>query len=199
MGSILYLKTLMFERTVSGNRGRILSRSHARISDAGHPPSFVSLTGLKNRGYDLVILHSLPADKSLYCQRYMDEQIYLTVEENHPAANKKSISFAEMRGIRILVSGSIGFWMDICKIHLAEEDLLIQRSPEALGELIEASTLPFFNSDRMIEMGYQSPGRVDIPISDEDAHATYWVVCRDSDQSKYRAIFNAVRGYALRH
>jgi len=51
----------------------------------------------------------------------------------------------------------------------------------------------------MIEMGYQSPGRVDIPISDEDAHATYWVVCRDSDQSKYRAIFNAVRGYALRH
>ena len=189
----------MFERTVSGNRGRILSRSHVRISDAGHPPSFVSLTGLKNRGYDLVILHSLPADKSLYCQRYMDEQIYLTVEENHPAANKKSISFAEMRGIRILVSGSIGFWMDICKIHLAEEDLLIQRSPEALGELIEASTLPFFNSDRMIEMGYQSPGRVDIPISDEDAHATYWVVCRDSNQSKYRAIFNAVRGYALRH
>jgi hypothetical protein len=51
----------------------------------------------------------------------------------------------------------------------------------------------------MIEMGYQSPGKVDIPISDEDAHATYWVVCRASDLSKYRAIFNAVRGYALRH
>ena len=112
----------MFERTVSGNRGRILSRSHARISDAGHPPSFVSLTGLKNRGYDLVILHSLPTDKALYCQRYMDEQIYLTVEENHPVANKKSISFAEVL-----------------------------------------------------------------------------VVCRASNQSKYRAIFNAVRGYALWH
>jgi hypothetical protein len=52
----------------------------------------------------------------------MDEQIYLTVEENHPVANKKSISFAEML-----------------------------------------------------------------------------VVCRASNQSKYRAIFNAVRGYALRH
>jgi DNA-binding transcriptional LysR family regulator len=80
------------------------------------------LTRLKNRGYDLVILHSLPTDKALYCQRYMDEQIYLTVEENHPVANKKSISFAEML-----------------------------------------------------------------------------VVCRASNQSKYRAIFNAVRGYALRH
>ncbi len=157
------------------------------------------LTGLKNRRYDLVILHSLPEDKTLYCQRYMDEQICLTVDENHPFAQKKSISFAEMLGMRILVSGKIGFWMDICKKHLSEEDLLVQRGLEALGELIEASTLPFFNSDRMIEMGVQIPGRVSVPISDEDAHATYWVACRASDQSKYRSIFNTVRSYALRH
>lgn len=157
------------------------------------------LTGLKNRRYDIIILHSLPEDKAFYCQRYMDEQIYLTVDENHPFAKKKSISFAEMRGMRILVSGRIGFWMDICKKHLSESDLLIQTSPEALGELIEASTLPFFNSDRMIEMGYQTPVRVSIPINDEDAHATYWAACRTSDQNKYRAIFNAVRSYTLRH
>ena len=80
-----------------------------------------------------------------------------------------------------------------------EEDLLAQRGLEALGELIEASTIPFFNSDRMIEMGVQIPGRVSVPISDEDAHATYWVACRASDQSKYRSIFNTVRSYALRH
>ena len=104
-----------------------------------------------------------------------------------------------MRGMRILVSGRIGFWMDICKKHLSESDLLIQTSSEALGELIEASTLPFFNSDRMIEMGYQTPGRVSVPIGDEDAHATYWAACRTSDQNKYRAIFNAVRSYTLRH
>ena len=157
------------------------------------------LTGLKNRRYDIIILHSLPEDKALYCQRYMDEQIYLTVDENHSFAKKESISFAEMRGMRILVSGRIGFWMDICKKHLSESDLLIQTSPEALGELIEASTLPFFNSDRMIEMGYQTPGRVSIRINDEDAHATYWAACRTSDQNKYRAIFNAVRSYTLRH
>ena len=157
------------------------------------------LKGLKNRRYDLIILHSLPEDKTLYCQRYMDEQIYLTVDGNRPIAKKKSISFAEMLGMRILVSGKIGFWMDICKKHLSEEDLLVQRGLEALGELIEASTLPFFNSDRMIEMGYQTPGRVPVPISDEDAHATYWVACRASDHSKYRAIFNAVRSYTLRH
>ena len=99
----------------------------------------------------------------------------------------------------ILVSGSIGFWMDICKKHLDEADLLVQNSMDALDELVEASTLPFFNSDRMIELGYESPGRIAIPIRDEDAHASYWVVCRVSDQQKYRSIFNAVRSYALQH
>ena len=51
----------------------------------------------------------------------------------------------------------------------------------------------------MIEMGYQTLGRVSIPINDEDAHATYWAACRTSDRNKYRAIFNAVRSYTLRH
>ena len=101
--------------------------------------------------------------------------------------------------IRILVSGSIGFWMDICKKHLDASDLLVQNSTDAMDELAEASTLPMFNSDRMIELGYDAPGRISVPISDKDALTTYWVVCRVQDQNKYRSIFNVVRGYVIRH
>lgn len=157
------------------------------------------LTGLKNRQYDLVILHSLPEDKNLYCQRYMDEQIYLTVDEHHPLAQQKTVSFAQLQDLSVLISGKIGFWMDICRKHLPEENLLVQRSTEALGELISASNLPFFNSNRMIEQGYQPPCRISIPISDEDAHATYWAVCRASDKNKYISVFNAVRSNAIRN
>lgn len=157
------------------------------------------IAGLKNRLYDLVVLHSLPEDRTLVSQRYMDEQIYISISVDHPLAQEQSVSFAQLRGLRILVSGSIGFWMDICRKHLNEVDLLVQNSMDALDELVEASTLPFFNSDRMIELGYESPGRSAIPIHDEDAHASYWVVCRASDQQKFRSIFNAVRSYALQH
>ena len=157
------------------------------------------IAGLKNHLYDLVILHSLPEDKALFCQRYMDEQIYISVANNHPIAGKDYVTFEELRGLRILVSAHIGFWMDICKKHLDEANLLVQNSMDAMDELVEASTLPFFNSDRMIELGYEAPGRAAIPIHDEDAHASYWVVCRASDQQKYRPIFNAVRSYALQH
>ena len=157
------------------------------------------LSGLKNHQYDLVILHSLPNDKALFCQRYMEERIYLSISKDHPIASQNDVSFQEMKGLRILVSRGIGFWMDICRNHMSESDLLVQDSMEALGELVDASTLPVFNSDRIIEQGYETPGRISIPIRDEDAHATYWVACLTSDQKKYRLIFNAVRSYALRH
>lgn len=157
------------------------------------------LAGLKNHQYDMVVLHTLPSDKSFFCQRYMEEQIYISIAKDHPIAALPAVTFEQLRGIRIMVSGNIGFWMDICKRHLEESDLLVQGNVDALTDLVEASTLPFFNSDRMIQLGYDAPGRISVPISDEDAHATYWVGCRAQDQKKYRSIFNAVRGYAIRH
>lgn len=157
------------------------------------------LTGLKNHQYDLVVLHTLPTDRSFFCQRYMEEQIYISIAKDHPIASLDTVTFEQLRGIRIMVSGNIGFWMEICKRHLEESDLLVQSNNDALTDLVEASTLPFFNSDRMIELGYDAPDRKSIPIRDDDAHATYWVVCRVTDQKKYHSIFNAVRSYAFRH
>ena len=154
---------------------------------------------LKNHSYDIVILHHLPDDRALFCQRYMEEQIYISIEKDHPLAAKKSVSFDDLRGMRILVSAHIGFWMEICRQHLAETDLLVQNSMEALAELVDASHLPVFNSDRMIEMGGETPGRVSVPIRDNEAHATYWVASLTSERQKYRSVFNAVRKYALSH
>ena len=65
--------------------------------------------GLKNRQYDMVILHTLPDDKSLFCQRYMEEQIYISISNDHPLARQSSVSFSDLSEIRILVSANIGF------------------------------------------------------------------------------------------
>ncbi|MBR2594059.1 MAG: LysR family transcriptional regulator [Firmicutes bacterium] len=157
------------------------------------------ITGLKNHQYQLAILRSLPDDRSLFCQRYIDEQLYISITENHPLAEKECVAFEDLKDMRILMSGNIGFWMSVCKKHFPEESLLIQRNADALSELIEASTLPFFNSDRMIELGYKVPGRISIPISDADAHTTYWLASLKSEQKKYRSIFNIVRGITLKN
>ena len=89
--------------------------------------------------------------------------------------------------------------MDVTLEKLKTSDLLIQNSMDALGELIDASNLPFFNSDRMLKAGYQPPDRVALPITDHEAHVTYRIACLGSEQRKYRSVFSAVRGTLLRN
>ena len=156
------------------------------------------LKGLRNHLYQLVVLHENPEDKALYCQRYLEEKLYITVPEDHPLAMRQSVTFDELKGFRILMTSAIGFWMGVTLKHLSESDLLIQTSTDALAELIDASNLPFFNSDQMMRAGVEIPGRISLPITDGDAHATFWLACLASEQLKYRSLFSAIRGTMLR-
>lgn len=156
------------------------------------------IKGLRNHLYQMVILHECPPDHDLVSQKYLEEQLYITIPENHPLAKQKSVSFADLKGLRILMTAGIGFWMEVTLRHLSASDLLIQNTMDALAELIEASQLPFFNSDQMIRIGHTLPGKVSLPITDADACATYWLACLASERSKYRFLFSAIRGSILR-
>ena len=156
------------------------------------------LKGLRNHLYQLVVLHENPEDKTFYCQRYLEEKLYITVPEEHPLAKKQSVTFNDLKGSRILMTSAIGFWMGITLKHLSESDLLIQTSTDALAELIDASNLPFFNSDQMMRTGVEIPRRISLPITDDDAHATFWIACLASEQYQYRSLFSAIRGTMLR-
>ena len=156
------------------------------------------LKGLRNHLYQLVVLHENPEDKSLYCQRYLEEKLYITVPEDHPLAMRQSVTFDELKGFRILMTSAIGFWMGVTLKHLSESDLLIQTSTDALSELIDASNLPFFNSDQIMRASVEIPGRISLPITDDDAQATFWVACLASERLKYRSLFSAIRGTMLR-
>ena len=157
------------------------------------------LAGLRDHLYQIVILHHCPEDKDLFCQRYLDEQLYISIAKDHPLAGRHSVTFEDLKGLRILMTAHVGFWMDVTLEKLNASDLLIQNSMDALGELIDASNLPFFNSDQMLKAGYQPPDRIAIPIIDPEARATYWIVCMASEQQKYRSVFSAVRGNMLRN
>ena len=66
--------------------------------------------------------------------------------EDHPIAQRDSVVFEDLRGLRILMTAGIGFWMEIRLRNLDGSDLLIQNTMDALAELIEASNLPIFIS-----------------------------------------------------
>ena len=146
----------------------------------------------------MAILHEDPDDKSLFCQRFMQETLYISLPNGHPLVAQNSVSLNDLKDIRILMDGSVGFWRDICSQKLSEENLLIQNSFDAFSELVEASSLPLFNSDQFIARGYEPQGRTSIPISDPEVHVTYWLCCLASEQNQYRSIFNTVRGNILK-
>lgn len=156
------------------------------------------ITGLKNNSYQIAILHQNPDDRDIFCQRFIQENLYVSMPEGHPLTSKESVSFEDLRGTRILMDGTVGFWKSIVLSKLSESDLLIQNSFDALDELVEASSLPVFNSDQFLSQGYEPKGRISIPISDPEVHVTYWLAALTSGQKTYRSVFNAARGNLLK-
>lgn len=155
------------------------------------------ISGLQDRRYQLVVLRHNPADSALYCQRYMDERLYIAVPEAHPLAGREGVRFSDLTGERFLLQAHVGFWMDVVRRHLPDSSLLVQASADALTDLVEGTTFPTFHSDRMIESGRTNTARVNIPIMDDDAHATYYIACRPDEKKKYAAFFSAIRGTVL--
>ena len=153
------------------------------------------LSGLENHSYQLAALRSMPDSDLFFCQRYVSEQLYLTVSSTHRFAKKKrkTLKFSDLKGEQILLNGRIGFWMDICKEKMSDAELLIQNEMSALESLIRATDIPFFNTDRMSELGYLPPDRVNLPIEEKEAHVTFYIACLSSEKSKYADFMNAIR------
>lgn len=156
------------------------------------------VSGLKKRIYHLAVLHGHPDDNNIFCQRYLEEQLYVTLPSDHVLASRETLTFADLEGMSILAHGRSGFWIDRCRQNLKNTKLLIQDSIDMLHELLDSSSLPAFSSDRAADYGYEAPDRVTLPITDEAAHVTYYLACLDSEKGKYSSVFNAVRSAVIR-
>ena len=55
---------------------------------------------------------------------------------------------------------------------------LLQEEPSTFSELVKASALPSFTSDVAMKRGHREANRVFIPILDEEAHVTYYCLCK---------------------
>ncbi|MBR0418956.1 MAG: LysR family transcriptional regulator [Erysipelotrichaceae bacterium] len=156
------------------------------------------IKGLKNHYYQFAILHELPDDEALFVQRYIDESLLFSLPKDHPFADRKELSFSDLKDLKILLYRGVGFWMKICENKLPKENLFIQDRMETLIELIEATAFASFSSDVILQTGTKDPDRVYIPLKDKESCVTYYLACLNSDKKKYDNIFNSIRSAALR-
>lgn len=147
------------------------------------------IKGLESSDYNLIILSRPLYAENLYCRKYCTEQLYLSITPFHPAASYRTISFADMDGQSFIMYAHVGFWEDIVRQKMPNAKFFKQEDMDAVSELARFSDLPAFSSDiTMRTITSRKNDRINIPFSNPESLAEYYLVCNTKDCSKLKPL-----------
>ncbi|MBE5808463.1 MAG: LysR family transcriptional regulator [Clostridiales bacterium] len=115
-------------------------------------------------------------DERAYCFPCYTEHLFVYVPEDAPQAGERSLAFAQLKDVQLLIHGNGGAWEQLLRRNMKPESLLPQSSFSDFGKLVESLPVWAFASDTFVRMGVP-PHHVAVPISDADAHLDYWCSC----------------------
>ena len=150
------------------------------------------LKDLENHVYHLAVVHRQPKDGLYYVKECGREKLSFSLPKGHKYARRKSLSFQEMNGENMLLMSDIGFWDLLHREKMPDSRFLTQYDRFSFNELVESSTLPSFITDLSEKYIETASGRVTVPISDEEASVTYYLVCRNDKKKEFSALFAAL-------
>lgn len=127
------------------------------------------LAAWRNGGCDIAVLpFALDGAKPL-----MKENLFVCVPPEHELAKHETLCFADINGFNFLLRTELGFWDTLCRERMPASKFLVQPDAAVFEELVRASSLPCFTTDYTGSPDY--PDRVSIPLTDDDAHVTFYV------------------------
>lgn len=153
------------------------------------------LTKLKEKEYHLVITPEYIDDSQYFCIPYVEEDLLLSLPLNHPLASKKEIKFHDLDGQTMLLYSNIGFWHDLHMQKTPKTKYLLQEERLTFNEIVKASTLPSYTSNLSIKREGKMSDRVILPINEEEAHVTYYVVILKKNKKKYKDLIDKIDHY----
>ena len=119
--------------------------------------------------------------------------LYLSVPPAHPLAPFKEISFSDLNGQSVLLLSRIGFWNEVCQRMIPESHLLFQDDPSVFNELTKMSALPNFRSDITIQIEEAEDNRILIPITDNEAHVSYYAIYPKDKRNLFKSIIKQIK------
>ena len=123
---------------------------------------------------------------------FMTEDLYANVPRGHVLYNRDSLTFAELDGLTFLVYGGIGFWHGVHQRMLPFAQFVTQPDRTIFLQQVRTSDLVTFTTNAP-ENTSGHPSRKAIPITDPEAHATFWLCMRNDAPDHVRAVFELVR------
>ena len=148
---------------------------------------------LINGTCDLAITARQPKLPTICSRSFMHEELYANVPAGHVLHDRESLTFAELDGLTFLVYGGIGFWHDIHTRMLPFAQFVSQPDRTIFLQQVRTSNLLTFTTNAP-ENTSRHESRRAIPITDPEAHVTFYLCMRDDAPERVKALFALVEG-----
>lgn len=150
------------------------------------------LQGLKDGIYQFIILQETIDDPDIYCTKYGEEHLYLSLPPAHPLAGHKGVYFKDIDGENILLFSRIGFWNDLCLKKMPSSHFLVQDERFSFEQLVKNSALPSFTSNLASKRYGTVSNRVVVPILDPEANVSYYFMCLSKTMNKMGIVLREI-------
>ena len=146
---------------------------------------------LINGTCDLAVMPSEVIVPTVECRPFMHEDLYANVPRGHVLYGRESLTFAELDGLTFLVYGGIGFWHEIHERMMPFAQFVVQPDRTIFLQQVRTSNLLTFTTNAPENTsGHES--RCAIPITDDEAHVTFWLCMRKDAPERVRTLFDLV-------
>ncbi len=150
---------------------------------------------LLNGTCDLAITAHEPKLPTISSTVFMHESLYANVPAGHVLHDRESLTFAELDGLTFLVYGGIGFWHDIHTHMLPFAQFVTQPDRTIFLQQVRTSNLLTFTTNAP-ENTSRHESRRAIPITNPEAHVTFYLCMRTDAPERVRTLFDLVRDSA---
>ncbi len=135
---------------------------------------------LKNESCDIGILttYKTSLGEKYKSKKYMNENLMITVKKDHPLSKLKEVTFNDINGYNFILFNQTGFWEEICREHMPQSKFIIQETIENIENLVRDSNIPSFATNLSNERYLIPKDRILIPIKDNIANVTFYIVSK---------------------
>ena len=147
---------------------------------------------LLNGACDLAVTVRPPTLPTLCTSVLLREDLYANVPAGHPLRDRDELTFAELDGRDFLVYGQIGYWHQVHERMLPTARFVTQPDRTIFLQQVRTSDLLTFTTNAP-ENTSSHETRKPIPITDPEAHVTFWLNVRADASGHARELFEVVR------
>lgn len=144
------------------------------------------LQGLLDGTYQFVFLPYEITESGIQCKKYMEEHLFFSLPPGHALSGRKVLHLRDLNGETMLLYSDIGFWKKALEKEMPETHFLVQTEFSTFHELVKASVLPSFITNLAIKKEEETSNRINIPIDDPEASATFYLACSSETAKTYR-------------